>query len=327
MPRAVHGSFQSRRSRAGRVLGLAPLLASVTIPAALTAMDTANTTAAGTNTAADSAYAADLRAWQERRERNLRSDTGWLTVTGLFWLEEGDHTFGTATGSDMLLPAGSGPARAGVFTHRAGTTSVRAASGVTFLIGGKEVQEATLRPDSHGQPDVLELGRLRFLVIERSGRFGIRMRDLESDARKQFQGIDRYAVDPAWRVEAGFEPYTPPRRIAIASVIGTVDSSLCPGALVFSRDGRTLRLEPILEDPDATSLFVIFSDATSGDETYPAGRFLYCDLPRDGKTMLDFNRAYNPPCAFTPFATCPLPPPQNALPIAVRAGEKTYGEH
>jgi len=275
----------------------------------------------------DSTYVAGIRAWQERREKNLQSDTGWLTVTGLFWLHEGDNVFGTGSGCDLVLPSGSTPARAGVFVHRNGKTSVQAAPGVVLRIDGKEVREAELRPDSQGKPDIVELGRLRLFVIERSGRFAVRMRDLESELRKSFHGIDRYAIDATWRVEARFEPYDPPRHIPIASVIGTVDSMVCPGALVFTRDGREQRLEPILEAPDDTSLFVIFSDETSGDETYPAGRFLYCDLPRDGKTTLDFNKAYNPPCAFTPFATCPLPPPQNALPIAVRAGEKTYGEH
>lgn len=275
----------------------------------------------------DSTYAADIRAWQERREKNLQSDTGWLTVTGLFWLQEGDNAFGTAPGSAILLPDGSAPPHAGVFHHRAGVTTVRAEPGVSLRIDGKEVREAQLQPDSQGKPDIIEMGHLRFFVIERSGRFAIRMRDLESDLRKQFHGIDRFAIDPAWRVEARFEPYDPPRHIPIASVTGTIDSMLCPGALTFEHQGRPVRLEPILEGPDETSFFVIFSDETSGEETYPAGRFLYCDRPRDGKTTLDFNKAYNPPCAFTPFATCPLPPPQNALPIAVRAGEKNYGEH
>jgi uncharacterized protein (DUF1684 family) len=274
---------------------------------------------------ADSTYAAGIRAWQDRRVHNLRSDTGWLTVAGLFWLAEGDNVFGTGPGSDVLLPPGSTAARAGVFEHRAGVTTVRAADGVTLRIDGKPVREAVLRPDSQGKPDIVELGRLRLFVIERSGRFAIRMRDLESEQRKSFRGIDRYAIDPSWRVEAKFEPYDPPRRIPIASVIGTVDSMVCPGALVFALDGREMRLEPVLESPE--ELFIMFTDETSGDETYPGGRFLYADQPQDGRTTLDFNKAYNPPCAFTPFATCPLPPPQNALTIAVRAGEKTYGEH
>lgn len=275
----------------------------------------------------DSAHAADIRAWQERRLRSLQSDTGWLTVTGLFWLHEGRNTFGTDPKSDLVLPPGSAPDHAGVFEHRGGTTTVRAARGVTLRIDGKPVRQARLTPDTKGKPEIVELGRLRLFVIERSGRFAIRMRDLDSELRKSFHGIDRYAIDPAWRVQARFEPYEPPRHIPIASVIGTVDSMLCPGALVFAAAGREHRLEPVLESPDDTSLFIIFSDETSGQETYPAGRFLYADPPRDGQTTLDFNKAYNPPCAFTPFATCPLPPPQNTLAVAVRAGEKTYGEH
>ncbi len=153
------------------------------------------------------------------------------------------------------------------------------------------------------------------------------MRDLENPGRKHFSGIRNYRIDPKWRVEARFEPYDPPRRIPIANIIGTVDSMTCPGALVFTAGGREVRLDPVLEAPDATDLFIIFSDETSGSETYGAGRFLYAGLPKDGTTVLDFNKAYNPPCAFTEFATCPLPPAQNALPIAVRAGEKKYGSH
>jgi len=275
----------------------------------------------------ESEHASEVRAWQERRLKSLQSDTGWLTVTGLFWLHDGDNVFGTAAASDIRLPSGSAADRAGVFEHRNGVTIVRAADGTDLRIDGKPVREAQLRPDSQGTPDVVELGRLRLFVIERSGRFAIRMRDLESTLRKNFHGIDRFDIDPAWQVEARFEPYEPVRHIPIASVIGTVDSMMCPGALVFVLGGREQRLEPVLESPDDTLLFIIFSDETTGDETYPGGRFLYADMPHDGKTTLDFNKAYNPPCAFTPFATCPLPPAQNKLDVAVRAGEKTYGEH
>jgi uncharacterized protein (DUF1684 family) len=275
----------------------------------------------------DPIHTAEVRAWQERRVKNLQSDTGWLTVTGLFWLKDGDNVFGTDAKSDLVLPKGSAPARAGVLEHRGGVTTLRAADGVDLRIDGKPVREAQLTPDSQGKPTIVELNRLRLFVIERSGRFAIRMRDLDSPLRKAFHGIDRYEIDPAWRVDARFDAYDPPRHIPIASVIGTVDSMVCPGALVFSLEGREHRLEPVLESPDDTSLFIIFSDQTSGDETYPGGRFLYADLPRDGRTTLDFNKAYNPPCAFTPYATCPLPPVQNALAAPVRAGEKNYGEH
>jgi uncharacterized protein (DUF1684 family) len=158
----------------------------------------------------------------------------------------------------------------------------------------------------------------------RGGRHAIRLRDPNAAARRNFHGIDTYPIDLAYRVTARFEPYAPPKKVPIANVIGTVDTMLSPGALVFQLGSRELRLDPLLEEPDATSLFLIFKDETSGSETYGAGRFLYTDLPVDGRVVVDFNRAYNPPCVFTEFATCPLPPPQNDLEAAVRAGEKDY---
>lgn len=274
-----------------------------------------------------SSYADEIRTWRQQRVERLRADNGWLTVAGLFWLQDGDNTFGCDPKNTIVLPAHSAADFAGVFVHQGSATTVRANAGVTLRIGTQTVTTRDLASDATGAPDIVEMGRLRFFVIRRGGRDAIRMRDLESAARKHFSGIKNYPTDPKWRVEARFEPYVPAHQIPIASVIGTVDSMTCPGALVFTAGGKEVRLDPVLEDPAATELFIIFSDETSGAETYGAGRFLYADLPKDGTTVLDFNKAYNPPCAFTEFATCPLPPPQNALPIAVKAGEKKYGNH
>ena len=270
-------------------------------------------------------YADEIRAWRQQRVDRLRADNGWLTVAGLFWLQEGDNTFGCAAKNTIVLPPRSAADFAGVFTHHGSETSVRANPGVVMRVGPDTVTARVLKPDAEGAPDVVEMGRLRFFVIRRGGRDAIRMRDLESAGRKHFKGIGNYATDPKWRIPARFEPYNPPHHIPIASIIGTVDSMTCPGALVFTAGGKEVRLDPVLEAPDATDLFIIFSDETSGQETYGAGRFLYAELPKNGTTVLDFNKAYNPPCAFTEFATCPLPPPQNALPVAIRAGEKKYG--
>ena len=272
-------------------------------------------------------YEDEIRAWSERRVSRLRSDTGWLTVAGLFWLEPGENTFGTAPDNAIVLPSGSAPEHAGVFVHADGVTTVRALTGTPLRCRDRDVTVLRLRTDAEDSTDVLELGRLRFHVIVRSGRHGIRMRDLESPMRRDFHGIDSWPVDRAWRIEARFEPYDPPRHVAIPTILGTVDSMLCPGALVFELQGQRCRLEPVIESPDDPSLFVIFADATNGDETYGAGRFLYAEMPKNGRTIVDFNKAYNPPCAFTPYATCPLPPPQNELALPVRAGEKKYGEH
>jgi len=279
---------------------------------------------------ADSApagYEQEILKWRERRVARLQADTGWLTVAGLFWLHPGQNTFGTDRGNDILLPEGSAPGRAGVFVHEKGVTTVRANPGTDLRCDGRKVETLVMRTDHEDTTDVVELGRLSFYVILRGDRYGIRMRDKESSMRRDFHGIEAWPVDPAYRVEARFEPYEPPHNLPIPTILGTIDSMVCPGALVFELQGKTYRLDPVMESPEDTSLFIIFSDATSGDETYGAGRFLYADLPADGTTIVDFNKAYNPPCAFTPFATCPLPPPENELPVAVRAGEKKYAEH
>lgn len=306
----------------------APAVAAALLAALVAAPSFAGRVQAQTPPAAKpQSYTDEIRAWQKARVERLKADNGWLTVAGLFWLQEGDNTFGCAPGNTIVLPAHSAADLAGVFTHSGGTTTVRANPGVVLRIGAETVTSRALRSDAEGAPDVVEMGRLRFFVIHRGGRDAIRMRDLESWGRTHFNGIRTYGIDPKWRIEARFEPYDPPHRIPIASIIGTVDSMVCPGALVFMAGGREVRLDPVLEEPDATELFLIFSDLTSGDETYGAGRFLYASLPQGGKTIVDFNKAYNPPCAFTEFATCPLPPPQNALPVAIRAGEKKYGNH
>lgn len=273
-------------------------------------------------------YAEEIQKWRDARVTRLKSDTGWLTVAGLFWLKEGENTFGADERNDILLPAGRhAPEFAGSFVHGAGVTRLRVLPETQLVCRGKPVTDMLLRTDEHDSTDVLELGPLRFFVIVRGGKHAIRMRDLESPQRTGFTGIASYDLNAAYRVVAHFEPYSPPKRVPVPNIVGIVDTMVSPGALVFRVDGKEARLDPVLEDPEATQLWCIFSDATSGDETYPGGRFLYCDLPKEGVTTLDFNKAYNPPCAFTEFATCPLPPLQNELSIPIRAGEKNYGHH
>ena len=273
-------------------------------------------------------YSAEIQKWRDARVTRLKSDTGWLTVAGLFWLKDGENTFGEDPKNDIVLPANrKAPARAGSFVHSGGVTRVRALAKTPLVCRGKPVTEMILRTDEDDSTDVLEMGPLRFFVIVRGGKHAIRMRDLESPQRTGFTGIESYDLNPAYKVAAHFEPYSPPKHVPVPNIVGIVDTMLSPGALVFRVDGKEARLDPVLEAPDATQLWCIFSDATSGDETYPGGRFLYCDMPKDGVTTLDFNKAYNPPCAFTAFATCPLPPLQNDLSIPIRAGEKNYGHH
>jgi uncharacterized protein len=277
--------------------------------------------------AQDAGYAPDVAKWRAQREERLKADGGWLTVTGLFWLHEGANPFGSAPTNEITLPA-SAPGRAGVFELRQSRVTVRLQPGVTGTVGGQPVAgPRPLADDGSGSPDVLTLGRTTMHVIERGGRFGIRLKDLDSAARKQFKGLTWYPVDPAYRVTAKFVPYAPPRPIAVPNILGEIEEMRSPGYAVFTIGGKEVKLEPVLEAADARELFFIFRDLTSGKETYPGGRFLYSALPQNGTVVLDFNKAYNPPCAFTRYATCPLPPKGNRLEVPIDAGEKTYGDH
>jgi uncharacterized protein (DUF1684 family) len=286
--------------------------------------------AAAVTAAPDAAYRSEVEAWRVKREERLKADGGWLTVVGLHWLQEGENRFGTDAGNHVVLPAGSAPARAGTLTLAGGRVTLSLEPGVAATVGAAPVTGPRgLRSDveSEGQPDVLALGTLQMHVIDRGGRLGVRLKDMESPLRKAFTGLRWYPVQEAWRVTARYVTYAAPKMIKVPTVLGTMEEMPSPGYAVFERDGREVRIEGVRESPDAEQLFYIFHDETSGKETYPPGRFLYSELPKDGTVVLDFNRAYNPPCAFTPYATCPLPPPENWLKVPVRAGERDYGDH
>jgi uncharacterized protein (DUF1684 family) len=272
----------------------------------------------------DADYRARTEEWRREREARLSADGGWLSVAGLFWLVEGSNRFGTDRANEIVLPPGSAPPRAGAFELRGGRTTVRLEPAVTARIRDKVVTGGpeSMRPDTSGSPDVLEMGRLKMHVIQRGDRHGIRLKDAESPRRRAFTGLEWYPIDESWRVRARFVPHPAPRTIPIPNVLGTVEEMPSPGEVVFSIGGRELRLEPVFEEPDAKELWFIFRDATSGRETYGGGRFLYAPLPEAGEVVLDFNKAYSPPCAFTDYATCPLPPKQNRLPVRIEAGEK-----
>lgn len=280
----------------------------------------------GQKVEADPEYVAAIKAWQQQRVENLKKETGWLNLAGLYWLEQGVNRAGAGEDNELVFPAGKAPERLGRFVLKNGEVEFIAAPGAVVLHEGKPVQRISLQSDKEGKPTVLGHGTLRWFIIDRSGRLGVRLRDLEAETLVNFKGLEYYPIDPAWRVEARFEPYDPPKKVAIPTVLGTVLQEPSPGALVFEIGGQTYRLDPTGELSD-DELFLIFADETNGAETYGAGRFLYVKTPgADGRTVIDFNKAYNPPCAFTPYATCPMPPEQNKLPIKVTAGEKAYGD-
>ncbi|MDC0713091.1 DUF1684 domain-containing protein [Stigmatella sp. ncwal1] len=284
---------------------------------------------AKTMSAKPSSVPADLetetRAWHAERIARLSSEDGWLSLVGLHWLEEGDTRVGSAADNALVLPAPA-PAHVGVLTRKADTVSLTLQPGVSLTVEGKPFKGGALRTDASGSPDTVALGTLRFFVIRRGDRLGVRVKDSEAATRKGFHGIPTYAPSATWRVEGRFEPATSEKKIAVPNVLGEVEDMVSPGTVLFSVGGQEYRLSPVAE-PGSNQFFFIFGDLTNRDETYGAGRFLYTDLPKDGKVVMDFNRAYNPPCAFTPFATCPLPPSQNKLKLRVEAGEKRYGDH
>jgi uncharacterized protein (DUF1684 family) len=274
---------------------------------------------------ADADYRAEIERWRAKRAESLRRPDGWLTLAGLFWLKEGENRVGSDPSNHVLLPAAA-PKFLGVILVSRGAASVRVGPGVAVTHDGQRVTAMALRTDAQGEATVLTHGAVSFHVIERGKRLAVRVKDSQSPVRLTFHGIDNYPIDRRWRFEARFEPYDPPKQVPIPNVLGTVENEGSPGAVIFDFQGRSYRLDAVTES-GTEELFLIFGDQTNGTQTYGAGRFLYADAPLQGRTVVDFNKAYNPPCAFTPYATCPLPPPQNRLPIRVEAGEKRYGEH
>jgi uncharacterized protein (DUF1684 family) len=267
----------------------------------------------------------DVEAWHEGRIKRLKSETGWLTLVGLFPVEDGTYTFGGAQDNDLVFP-GSAPARAGTLTVAGGRVHLESAEGVEMKHEGKRVTSIDLATDKDGaDPTEIRMGSYDFYVIDRPGTLYLRVKDSESEVRRSFTGIERFPVKKAWKVPARLERYDPPRPLTFANSMGFNETVQCPGALVFTIDGRECRLEPMSEEDG--EMFIVFGDATSGQETYGGGRMIYIPSPdKEGKTYIDFNRAYNPPCVFTPYATCPLPHPENVLPVRIEAGEKTW-EH
>lgn len=295
---------------------------------------------------AQNGYIAEIEQWQKQQERELRADDGWLTVSGLFWLHPGKNPFGSEKTNDIVLPSPV-PEKAGWFTFENGTVTVSAiptldirANGQPIgsaVIGGREVKEAKLETDKAGHPGTLTIADLTMFPITRGDRVAIRLKDKNSQARREFKGMKYYPINPDYRVVADFVPAEKGATLKIPNILGQINDLPTLGSAEFVLAGKKMRLSPVTEgdcgdDPPTTAkancrLFFIFKDLTSGHGTYPPGRFLYADLPKDGKLVLDFNRAENPPCAWTAYATCPLPPKENALSVAVEAGEMFSGHH
>lgn len=280
--------------------------------------------------AADPAYAAEIGTSRAHREARLASENGWLTLVALHWLAPGENAFGSDPALPLALEAPGIPAKAGAFLLEPdGTVRLRVEPGAPVTVDGAPPTDAPLATDRGGKPSVVEAGRVRLTVIERGGKLAVRARDPESARRKEFRGIEYFPVDTTLRVEGTFERYETPREIEVPSAQGPAQKALAPGIVRFTLGGRERTLEPTVDAPTDDALFFVFGDATNGTETYGAGRFLTATAPKSGsaKVVLDFNLAQNPPCAFTPYATCPLVMPRNVLPERVEAGEKVPAGH
>lgn len=300
--------MRTRRIGIGLAMGLAALLALA-----------ADTTATG--------YQRAIAEWRSQREAKLKAEDGWLTVVGLTWLKEGANRVGSNPDFEVRLPK-SAPASVGTLTLKAGKVRFMPAPGVAVTINGAPARETELKPDIDASYDRLAVGRVKFLILKREGKLGVRVKDNDSTARREFSGLKWYPVDPSWRVTAKYIPFDKPHAVTFDTAVGVKEQDESPGYVTFQRGGKEYRLEPVVDDNE---LWFVMRDQTSGKTTYGASRFLYAPLPKGGVKQagtveIDFNKAENPPCVFTDFATCPLPPPQNRLALAVTAGEQMYGK-
>jgi uncharacterized protein len=272
--------------------------------------------------AVDPAYQQSFEKWKGELFDDLKQE--WLPLAGLFWLKPGENSFGTDPKNAIVFP--KGPAHAGSFTLQGKSVTVKFTPDANAVIAGKPATTAELQPDTAGDPTIVELGNLRLHVIIRGERIGVRLRDLDSDAVRKFNGAQFFPLDLSYRVTASFLPSDGKQTVDVPNVLGDVSPTPIAGTALFKLNGQDLRLTDLGGDA-ARGLFFVFSDPTSKTDTYPGGRFLKTGPVTNGTVMLDFNRAYNPPCAFTPYATCPLAPKENRLSVAIRAGEEYDRKH
>ena len=268
-------------------------------------------------------YRQSIETWQAKRDASLRKPDGWFSYAGSGIVNLGRSTIGSASDNTIVLP--KGPPRLGTLTvNKAGVAKFRAERGSDATIDGKPVKGKVVIKDNinDSTPTRVYVGDAWFYLVRMGDVFGWRFRDPDSPALKAFTGIERFPIDPSWRIEADWQPYDPPHEIELVTIINTLEKAPVPGKAVFERDGRRFELEPVLED-DGT-LFFIFADQTSGKETYGAARFIYSQPAADGKVVIDFNKAFNPPCALSPHVVCPTAPSGNRMALRVTAGEKRY---
>jgi uncharacterized protein (DUF1684 family) len=283
--------------------------------------------ASGSSPAApDAAYVQSFEKWKAEQIDDLKQN--WLPLAGLYWLKPGVNSFGTAPENAVVFP--KGPAHAGEFDLEDKDVTIKLLPDAHATLAGAALTTAKLAPDISGHASLVEMGTLRFHVIVRGERVGIRVKDLESAAVTNFKGLIFYPLDLNYRVTASWEPSDGKKTIDVPNVLGDVTAVPVAGTVVFKINGQEQRLTALGGDP-STGLSFVFNDLTAKSDTYPGGRFLDSEPVTNGTVVLDFNRAYNPPCAVTPYATCPLAPTENRLAVPIPAGEKfdkaAHGHH
>lgn len=296
-----HFAPASRLARKGGLVTVAALLATLSFASAETAPD--------------------LEHWRAQRLEELKAADGWLSLVGRHWLKEGSQTVGTAKTNALVLAKGPAVLGTIVWDKPSGIVSLALNPEVHASVEGKPTGDTVSFSASEEQPTLVQVDTVSLQVITRGDRKVLRVKDSAAETRTHFAGLEYFPEDPAWKIEARWEAFSPPRTLQIQNIVGSVTAETVPGKAVFEYKGETYELWPI-QLKGEESLFFVLSDQTSGQETYGGGRFLYADQPKNGKVLLDFNRAINPPCALTPFAACPLPPAQNRLKIRIAAGEK-----
>lgn len=270
---------------------------------------------------AQSVYKNEINKWRTEHETTLKSENSWFSLAGLFWLKEGVNTIGTGPNYDIQLTENFKSEKFGEINFQDGIATLKVENGVEALSDGKQISEIALASDKDGKPTVIQTGSQTFYVIKREDRYGIRLKDKNNKARLDFKGLHWFPINEKLRVTATFEPFLEPKEIIIPNMLGGNYKMKSEGILKFKLLGKAYSLQPVEEDG---KYFIIFRDLTSKKETYGVGRFLYAEKSKDNKVILDFNKAENPPCAYTTFATCPIPPQQNRLQLAIKGGEKRY---
>ena len=270
-------------------------------------------------------YEKGIMDWHQARNDRLNQPDGWLTLSGLFWLSPGENTFGGSRDNDLVFSGKRIPEFMGTLTLEDDSVRFRSTGDIEIAVNDSVVMEAGLRKDISGSPDILSWKSLSWYIIQRGDRIGVRLKDSQNPNFVHFKPTELFTVDTTWLIEATLQPFDSSTTVDIVNVLGDMSPNPTPGILHFEVNGKKQSLTPIA-DPGDERYFIIFGDATNGRSTYGAGRFLVIDaVDESGKTVIDFNKSYNMPCVFSPFATCPLPPEENILSVAIEAGEKDYG--